>query len=151
MAQIVGSPKRRIVDYIEILAAILGSFLGSTLTVLLAWRRLSVEGQQWRQDALVRGMGFLTGGRQERSVGIGLIEALISTGNIPKQVRPAVDNVLWSQLLYVIYHGDPTLKHERANVHRLHALIKKSPDPDSITGYSTSEAEEVERRIRQLG
>ncbi len=74
----------------ELVGALLGSLLGAVVALVAAGARLRFETRQWRQDALVRGMGFLTGGRQERSVGIGLLESLIMSGNVPEDIRPAV-------------------------------------------------------------
>ncbi|MFE0257534.1 hypothetical protein [Streptomyces sp. NPDC059010] len=77
-------------------------------------------------DALVRGMGYLTGGTQNRSVGIGLITSLIATGSLPNGVRPAIDSVLWNQLVYVTQHGQIEKAHERDNAQRLLTLVEES-------------------------
>jgi hypothetical protein len=108
---------------------------------------MRLETRQWRQDALVRGMGFLTGGRQERSVGIGLIESLILSRNVPSNIRPAVDNVLWNQLLYVTYRGDINQEHEHVNAQRLIALIEQSPEKSRLAKYTPEAMADIRRRI----
>ena len=140
----------------ELVAAILGgSLLGGLAGAVGAFvttkLQLNTETRQWRQDALVRGMGYLTGGRQQRSVGIGLIESLIRSGNIPREVRPAVDTVLWNQLRYVVYEGEPSRKHENLNARRLIALVEESPTRLTLPQYTTAEMDEIRRRVDEAG
>lgn len=127
--------------------SLLGGLAGAGTAFVTARRQLRSETRQWRQDALVRGMGFLTGGRQERSIGIGVIESLIRSGNIPSEARPAVDTVLWNQLLYVTYQGEPWHKHENLNARRLIALVEECPDKSALLEYSTDEMDEIRRRV----
>jgi hypothetical protein len=127
--------------------SLLGGLVGALTALVTAKRQLSFETRQWRQDALVRGMGFLTGGRQERSVGIGLIESLIVSGNIPPEIRHAVDTVLWNQLRYVIYQGEPWLKHENLNAHRLIELVEESPTRSTLPKYSTAAMDDIRRLV----
>ena len=94
-------------------------------------------------------MGFLTGGRQERSVGIGVIEALMRSGNIPPEVRPAVDTVLWNQLRYVVYQGEPSWKHENLNARRLITLVEESPTKSDLPDYSKAEIDRIRRLVRE--
>ena len=131
----------------ELLGALLGSLLGAVVALVAAGTRLRLETRQWRQDALVRGMGFLTGGRQERSVGIGLIESLILSDDVPSEIRPAVDKVLWNQLLYVTYRGDISQEHENVNAQRLIALVEQSPDTSGLPKYSPEAMAEIRRRV----
>ena len=135
----------------ELLGAIIGSLLGALVALVVASLRLRRESEQWRQDALVKGMGFLTGGRQERSVGIGLLETLVLGGNVPDAIRPAVDNVIWNQLNYVVFHGDVSRRHETINALRLAALIDQSPKKVAIAAYSDSRLAEIRGRIPVLG
>ncbi len=130
------------------LGAVLGALVGAGLAFIIAGRRLRVESSQWQMDAIVRGMGFLTGGRQERSAGIGIIEALITSGSVPDRVRAGVDNVLWNQLVYVVYHGDLKQRHEQVNAQRLLGLIHQSPDRSQIAGYAPGTLDELEKRVR---
>src|ERR1700682_95596 len=99
--------------------SLLGGLVGAAVALFPAQRKLRFETRQWQQDALMRGMGFLTGGRQERSVGIGLIESLIRSDNVPPEIRSIVDTVLWNQLIYVTYQGDVKKEHENINARRL--------------------------------
>ena len=136
----------------EVVAALLGGSLvggivGAVVALVTAERRLDRETRQWRQDALVRGMGFLTGGRQERSVGIGLIESLILSDDVPPEIRPAVDTVLWNQLLYVTYEGTVGKAHENVNARRLIDLVEKSPGLASIPKYSQEAMRDIRRRV----
>jgi hypothetical protein len=136
----------------DVLAAILGGSLlgglvGAFAALFTASRQLSVETRQWQLDALDRGMRFLTGGRQERSVGIGLIESLIRSGSVPSNTRPAVDTVLWNQLRFVVYEGEVWRKHENLNARRLMALVEESPALTGIPEYSADEIREIRRRV----
>jgi hypothetical protein len=132
---------------VELVGALLGSLLGAVVALVAAGARLRFETRQWRQDALVRGMGFLTGGRQERSVGIGLLESLIMSGNVPKDIRPAVDNVLWNQLIYVTYRGDVSQEHENVNALRLIALVESSPNKSTLPKYSVEAMAAIRQRV----
>ena len=127
--------------------SLLGGLVGAITALFTARRQLGFETRQWRQDALVRGMGFLTGGRQERSVGIGLIESLIVTDNVPPKVRPAVDAVLWNQLVYVTYEGDVRRKHENVNARRLIKLVEQSPALATIPEYSDEKMGNIRRLV----
>ena len=127
--------------------SLLGGLVGAGTALLTARRQLGFETRQWRQDALVRGMGFLTGGRQERSVGIGLIESLIQTNNIPREIRPAVDTVLWNQLVYVTYQGEVGREHENINARRLINLVKDCPTESMLPEYSTEKMDEIRRLV----
>ncbi len=131
----------------ELVGALLGSLLGAVVALVAAGARLRFETRQWRQDALVRGMGFLTGGRQERSVGIGLLESLIMSGNVPEEIRPAVDNVLWNQLIYVTYRGDVSQEHENINALRLIALVEASPNKSRLPKYSSEAMTAIQQRV----
>jgi hypothetical protein len=132
---------------VELVGALLGSLLGAVVALVAAGARLRFETRQWRQDALVRGMGFLTGGRQERSVGIGLLESLIMSGNVPEDIRPAVDNVLWNQLIYVTYRGDVSQEHENVNALRLIALVESSPNKSTLPKYSPEALAAIRQRV----
>jgi hypothetical protein len=136
----------------ELLTAILGGSLlgglvGAVTAFLTARRQLRIATQQWQQDALVRGMGFLTGGRQERSVGIGVIESLIRSDTIPRNTRAAVDTVLWNQLRYVVFEGEVTRKHENLNARRLITLVEESPNLSTLPEYSPAAMGEIRRRV----
>ncbi|CAL9677010.1 hypothetical protein SUDANB105_07995 [Streptomyces sp. enrichment culture] len=101
--------------------------------------------RQWQMDSLVRGMGYLTGGTQNRSVGIGLITSLITTGNLPDGVRPAIDSVMWNQLVYATQHGQIYKAHERDNAQRLLTLVEQS-------SYKNNPAfDDISRCIRSQG
>jgi hypothetical protein len=132
---------------VELVGALAGSLLGAVVALVVAGNRLNRESQQWRQDALVRGMGFLTGGRQQRSVGIGLIESLILSQNVPAEIRPAVDNVIWAQLNYVTYHGRVDQRHENINARRLINLVEQCPDMSELSQYSDGDLEDIKRRV----
>jgi hypothetical protein len=139
--------QREVTGAVELVGALLGSLLGAVVALVVAGVRLRSEARHWRQDALVRGMGFLTGGRQNRNVGIGLIESLILSQNVPREIRPAVDNVLWSQLLYVAYHGDIREEHENVNARRLITLVEQSPDTSRLPKYAPETMAEIRRRV----
>jgi hypothetical protein len=132
---------------VELLGALLGSVLGAVVALAVAGSRVRLETRQLRQDALIRGMGFLTGGRQARSVGIGLIESLILSKSVPSEVRPAMDNVLWNQLVYVTYHGDISQMHENVNARRLIHLVEQCPAKPALPRYSEEEFAEIKRRV----
>jgi hypothetical protein len=133
----------------EVIGAVLGGFVGAALASVVAWRRLHVERSQWQMDAVVTAMGFLTGGRQVRSVGIGVIEALIMSADLPARIRPAVDSVLWNQLVYVVHEGELGKRHEQVNAARLVALLRRSPRPEAIAQYSSQGLEEMAERVRR--
>ncbi|MFI9172974.1 hypothetical protein [Streptomyces lincolnensis] len=98
----------------------------------------------------MRGMGFLTGGRQERSVGIGLIEALIVSRQVAETVRPVVDRVLWNQLVYVVFkEGALDHPHEQVNAQRLLVLVDQASDASkqALPDYA---ARIREIRIREI-
>lgn len=127
----------------SILAAVVGTLLSGVLAFIVATAKLSSDRKQWRMDAMVRGLGYLTGGTQNRSVGIGVISSLIATDNLPKNVRAAIDTILWTQLVHIAYHGENHKKTERENAKQLIKLVKLSEyesDPRlkeicSIVGY----------------
>lgn len=131
----------------ELVGALLGSLLGAVVALVAAGARLRFDTRQWRQDALVRGMEFLKGGRQARSVGIGLLESLIMSGNVPEDIRPAVDNVLWNQLIYVTYHGKVGQYHENVNALRLIALVEASPNKSTLPKYSPAAMGAIRQRV----
>jgi hypothetical protein len=126
--------------------AMLGGFFGGLLAYVAAMKRLRSETTQWQQDALVRGLGFLTGGTQNRSVGIGVIEALIRGSNVPQAIRPSVDRVLWTQLVYVTYEGDIRRKHENENARRLIKLVEQAPDKSGLPDYA-QKIDEIRRLV----
>lgn len=134
--------------FLMLMGAALSSFLGALVGAVFAWGRLRVENRQWQMDALVRGMGFMTGGRQQRSVGIGVIESLIDSSNVPPNIRSAVNTVLWNQLVYVMNHGDLKQEHERLNAKRLISLLRNIANPQDITGYSERE---LDMWLQRLG
>lgn len=88
-------------------------------------------------------MGFLTGGRQTRNVGIGVVDALIKSGNVPEPMRPVVDTVLWNQLIYVAKHGELGREHERHNAERLIRYIEEIADTSKILNYSSGEMDNI--------
>ncbi len=91
--------------------------------------------------------GLTYGGQtQERTVGIGLIESLILSESVPPEIRPAVDNVIWNQLIYVAYHGDIGQKHENVNARRLIRLVEQCPDKQQLPQYSEEDFAEIRRR-----
>ncbi|WP_116999480.1 hypothetical protein [Desertimonas flava] len=97
--------------------------------------------REWLYQSAISGMGFLTGGTQKRSSGIGILDALIGSGDLDPALRGAVDRVLWNQLMYVCDEGNAlTTTHEQHNAQRLVALLRTAPSTRSI-------AEDFERRL----
>jgi hypothetical protein len=145
--------------HMEFLGAAVGALVGAMVAIIStrlqlrhqerrSARELNQQGQQWAADALARGLGFLGGGRQERSIGIGIIEMLIRTDQLPLGARSAVDNVLWGQLLYVAYEGDVARSHEHANAVRLIDLLSESPTRSTLPAYSDSRWQDIVRRVQ---
>lgn len=117
--------------WVPIVAALVGTLLSGVLAFIVATAKLSHDHEQWRMDAMVRGLGHLTGGTQNRSVGIGVISSLIETGNLPKNARTAIDEVLWTQLIHITSYSDPNRsKTEQENATRLIELVQGSRHKD---------------------
>jgi hypothetical protein len=89
--------------------------------------------REWVQESVVNAMTFFTGGTQKRSAGIGIVEALISSGELEGELRSAVDRVLWNQLVYLCEAGDAhKTPHERDNARRLVALVSRYRGSNTI-------------------
>jgi len=77
--------------------------------------------REWQTDLLVKGADHLTGGRQNRNVGIAILEGLFANANTPDALRLSAARVLWNQLIYVVEASEEGLgvPHELDNAKRI--------------------------------
>jgi hypothetical protein len=116
------------------LGALVGALIAAAVTFHIARSAQTARRREWVQESVVNAMKFFTGGTQKRNAGIGIVEALILTGELDNELRIAVDRVLYNQLVYVCEAGDATkTPHELDNARRLAGLLSRYRGSNTIS------------------
>ena len=123
--------------------ALIGTAVGALITASLSWTGIRLAREQWRTDALLRAMGHMTGGTQARNVGISMVDAMVTTKQLPPNTATVVTGALWNQLIYLCEtDGGAKLEreHEADNARRMLRLVDSLVSSRSVSAPNVDAA-----------
>jgi hypothetical protein len=129
---------------VSFIVAISSSAVAIVLAVANVYERYWRE----RQQTLIHALEYLTGGSQQRSIGIALIEGLWYKGHPShRAIIPALTN----QAVYLLLETDSKGRHQFLNWLRIMDLILRVPPEESFHNFYIELIEALDARAEEDG